>query len=294
MALDSFGPAAPWRWLQQAAALLRAQPRVLGGATALLLAVALVPSLVQAAPVGGLAATGAGAGACCCRCCCFRPRWPVSYRVVHALVQGGPVRPSALFAAFGDAPTLRRMVIANLLFVSGSLLLVARAAVAFGGEALLQFLRELSALAAGREATAAACRRRCCRWWWRCCCSAPRWSARRAGLRRAGAGRAPAAGGDRRVLARHRAQLRRAAAVLRAGRRCSASSPSCWWSLVAVLLGTLLSLLSPSLAPLLVLLLSLVLVLAMYALLFTFFYFAWRELFAVRAAATAPVHQIAA
>ena len=49
MSSQSFGPVAPWRWLQQATALLRAHPRVITGATALLLAVALVPSVVQLA-----------------------------------------------------------------------------------------------------------------------------------------------------------------------------------------------------------------------------------------------------
>jgi hypothetical protein len=44
-------PTAPWRWLQQATVLLRAQPRVIGGATALLMAVALAPSVVQLALV---------------------------------------------------------------------------------------------------------------------------------------------------------------------------------------------------------------------------------------------------
>src|SRR6187402_1565324 len=120
MALDRFGPAAPWRWLQQSTALLRTHPRALGGATALLLAVALVPSLVQVA-LAGAAPQLAQLLAVLLSLLLYPPAVAGFYRVVHALVQGTPVLPSALFAAFGDAPALRRMVIANLLFVSGSL-----------------------------------------------------------------------------------------------------------------------------------------------------------------------------
>ena len=291
MARDSFGPAAPWRWLQQAAALLRAHPRELGGTTAMLLAVALAPSLLQAA-LSAASPQLAQALAVVLSLLLYPPAVAGFYRVVHALVQGVPVRPSALFAVFGDAPALRRMVIANLLFVSGSLLLVATLAWAFGGEALLQFLRELSALQPGAKQLPPL---------------PPGVLPLVVVLLLFGAALVSAQGLAFAELALgSRAPLPAIAAALRLTARNFGALLLFYVpvavlgflafmlvALVAVLLGTLLSLLSPSLAPVLVLVLSLVLVLAMYALLFTFFYFAWRELFA-DAPPPPPLHQIAA
>jgi hypothetical protein len=291
MAFDNFGPSAPWRWLQQAAALLRAHPRELGGATSLLLAVALAPSLVQAA----LASAAPGLAqllAVLLSLLLYPPAVAGFFRVVHALVQGVPTQPSALFAAFGDGPTLRRMVIANLLFISASLFMVGLLAWAFGGEALMQFLRELSALQPGAKELP----------------PLPRgvlplvvalllFGAALVSVQ--GLAFAELALGQRPPLAAIGTALRTTArnfgalllfyvpvAVL-------AFLMFMLVALVAVLLGTLLSLLSPSLAPVLVLVMSLLLALVMYALLFTFFYFAWRELFG-GAAPPPAVHEIAA
>ena len=269
MAPDRFGPAAPWRWLQQAAALLRAQPRVLGGATALLLSVALVPSLVQVA-LSGASPQFAQVLAVLLSLLLYPPAVAGFFRVVHALVQGAPVQPSALFAAYGDAPALRRMVIANLLFVSGSLLVVTTLAWAFGGEELLQFLRELSALQPGAKQLPAL---------------PPGVLPLVVALLLFGAALVSAQGlafaelalGGRPPLAAIGAALRVTArnfgALLLFYVPVAVLGFLAFMlvALVAVLLGTLLAMLSPSLGPLLVLLLSLVLVLVMYALLFTFF-----------------------
>jgi hypothetical protein len=293
MALDNFGPAAPWRWLQQAVALLRAQPRVLGGATALLLSVALVPSLVQVA-LSAAAPQFAQLLAVLLSLLLYPPAVAGFYRVVHALAQGTPVLPSALFAAFGDAPALRRMVIANLLFVSGSLLVVSALVWLLGGEALLQFLREVAALQPGAKQLPA---------------PPPGVLPLVVALLLFGAALVSAQGLAFAELALGaRAPLAAIAAALRLTARNFGALLLFYVpvavlgflafmlvALVAVLLGTLLSVLSPSLAPLLVLLLSLVLMLAMYALLFSFFYFAWRELFAdTPPPPPSAVHQIAA
>ena len=217
---------------------------------------------------------------------------PGYYRIVHALAQGQPMQPSALFAAFGDAATLRRMVVANLLFVSGSLALVAALAWAFGGEALLQFLRELSALQPGAKQLPPL---------------PPGVLPLVVVLMLFGAALVSVQGLAFAELALgRRPPLAAIAAALRTTARNFGALLLFYVpvavlgflifmlvALVAVLLGTLLSLLSPSLAPVLVLALSLLLVLAMYALLFTFFYFAWRELFD-SAPPPLPVHQIAA
>ena len=291
MAVDSFGPAAPWRWLQQATALLRARPRIMAGATALLLAVALAPSVVQLALASASPAL-AQVLALLLSLLLYPPAVGGYFRRVHARANGAEPAPSGLFSIFSDAPAVRRLVVSNLVFVSGALLLVSALTWLLGGEALLQFLQAMTAVKPGGKLPALP----------------PGALPLVLALLLLGAALVTAQGlAYAEVALGQRAPLAAIGAALRATLRNYGVLLLFYVpvvvlgfllfmlvALAAVLLGSLLALLSAALAPLVVLLCSLLVAIALYALLFTFFYFAWRELFDVPAPPPEPVHRIAA
>jgi hypothetical protein len=289
---EAFGPIAPWRWLQQATALLRAHPRTIAGATAQLLAVALSPSIVQL----GLASASpqlAQVLALLLSLLLYPPAVGGYFRVLDALAQGRGDAPPTLFAIFGDARAVRRLVLCNLVFASGALLVVSLLAWALGGDALMAFLQQLSTLKPGATKLPPL---------------PPGALPLVVSLLLFGAGLVSAQGLAYVELAlAERAPLAAIAAALRATLRNYGVLLLFYIpvavlgflvfmlvALAAVLLGSLLSLLSTALAPIVVLACGLLLALAMYALLFTFFYFAWRELFGQPPPPAAPVHEIAA
>jgi hypothetical protein len=285
----------PWRWLQQAIALLRAKPRAMIGATSLLMAVALAPSVVQlalAAAAPGLAQLLSVAMAVLL----YPPVVAGYFRLLHLLAEGGDAPPSAIFAVFNDGATVRRMILANLILVSGSLLLVTLLVSLLGGESLLQFMQALRPgmkqlpplppgmlpllvvllIVGAALATAQAF----------------------AQARIALSGRAPlpAIGDALLATARNFGVL----LMFYVPISVFAFLAFMLVALVAVLVGGALGAIVPALAPVLasmvILVFALLLVLAMYALMFGFFYFAWRELFAGALPPPAPPtqHEIAA
>jgi hypothetical protein len=271
-------PMTPWRWLQQAAALLRSRPRAIGGATSLLLAVALAPSVVEALlmPVS----PGLAQGLMVALSVLLYPPVVAGYfRLLHLLAQGAQLPASTVFAVFKDGRTVRRMILANLIFVCGSLLLVSTAFFALGGEALLAWFREVSVAAQAGAKT----------------------------LAPIPAGAFPlivvlmlfaAAMVTIQALASALIALSGRAPLPAIGHAIAATARSfgllllfyvpisvfaflafMFVALSAALVGAALGALVPALAPAVVLVASVVVALAMYALLFCFFYFAWRELF---------------
>ena len=287
---EAFGPIAPWRWLQQATALLRAHPRAIAGATAQLLAVALSPSIVQLA-LASASPQLAQVLALLLSLLLYPPAVGGYFRVLDALARGDA--PPTLFAIFGDARAVRRLVLCNLVFASGALLVVSLLAWALGGDALMAFLQQLSTLKPGATKLPPL---------------PPGALPLVVSLLLFGAGLVSAQGLAYVELAlAERAPLAAIAAALRATLRNYGVLLLFYIpvavlgflvfmlvALAAVLLGSLLSLLSAALAPIVVLACGLLLALAMYALLFAFFYFAWRELFGQPLPPAAPVHEIAA
>jgi hypothetical protein len=289
-------PIAPWRWLQQAAVLVRTQPRVIIGATALLMAVALAPSVLQLA-LDGASPALAQVLALLLSLLLYPPAVAGYYRVLHAVAQGQQPPPSAVFAVFGDGAAVRRMVIANLIFVSGALLVLTLMAWAFGGEALMTWFQQVSALQPGARQIPAL----------------PSGALPlvvavllfgAALLSAQGLAYAELALGPRPPLPAIAAALR---LVLRHfGLLLLFYVPAAVLGflafmlvvLVAVLLGTMLAVVSAALPAMLILVMCLLLAMAMYALMFAFFYFAWRELLGEDmpppVAPAAPPHQIAA
>jgi len=288
------GPLTPWRWLQQAIALVGAHPRAITGATSLLLAVALAPSVVQLA-LDEASPRLAQLLAVLMYLLLYPPAVAGYYRVVHQLAQGAQPAPGAVFAVFGDGAAVRRMVIANLIFACGASLVVLGLFSLFGGEAMLQFMQQLATLQPGAKQLPAL----------------PSGALPLAvALLLFGAALGTAQGlayselalGPRPVLAAIGAALRLLARHF--GVLLLFYVPVAVFgflgfmlvALVAALLGTLLSVLSAALAPMLVLAAGLLVAMALYALLFCFFYFAWRELLGEVAPPPPPppTHQIAA
>jgi hypothetical protein len=269
-------PTAPWRWLQQATVLLRAQPRVIGGATALLMAVALAPSVVQLALVSASPAL-AQALALLLSLLIYPPAVAGYYRVLHAVAQGQQPLPSAVFSVFSDGVAVRRMVIANLIFVCSALLLLMLMAWALGGEALMAWFQQVTALQPGATSVPALPGGALPLAVAVLLLGAALVSAQGLAYAELALGARPplpAIGAALRLVARHFGLLLLfylPAAVM-------GFLAFMLVALVAVLLGTMLAVVSAALPSLLILLMSLLLAMAMYALMFAFFYFAWREL----------------
>ena len=293
---QAFGPITPWRWLQQATGLLRTQPRVMLGATSLLLAVALAPSVVQLA-LWGASPQLAQWLSVLMSLLLYPPVVAGYYRVVHAAAQGAQPPPSAIFAVFSDAATVRRMIIANLILISGILLVFSLLFWAFGGEELLGFLQQLSQLQPGAKNLPTPPDAMLPLTVVLLLLGAALITAQGLAYAELALGSRPplaAIGAALRLLGRHFWLLLLfyiPIAVL-------GFLVFMFVVLVAMLLGMALAVAYPPLAPLLMLVASLGLALVMYALVFTFFYFAWREWLgdATTPASPppAPTHHIAA
>ena len=194
---------------------------------------------------------------------------------------------------FGDRQAVRQLILANLIIASGALLVVSLLAHALGGDALIAFLQELSALKPGTKRLPAL---------------PPGALPLVVSLLIFGAALVSAQGLAYAELALgRRGPLAAIGAALRTTLRNFGALLLFYVPvvvlgfllfmlvlLVAMLIGSMLSLLSAAFAPAVVLACSLLLALLMYALLFTFFYYAWRELFGEVPPAPVPVHQIAA
>jgi hypothetical protein len=284
----------PWRWLQQATALLRARPRALLGATSLLLAVALAPSVLQLA-LAGLSPAFAQVLSVLMSLLVYPPAVAGYYRLLHALVQGGNPAPSSLFAVFNDGACVRRMIIANIIIVCGALLFFSLLFWAFGGEQILGFLRQLAALQPGAKdlptppaaivpLTVVVM-----------LFGAAMMTVQGLVFAELALGWRPplsAIGSALRTTARHFGLL----LLFYVPVSVLAFLGFMFVALTAALFGAALGLLAPALGSLVVIMASLLVALLLYALLFSFFYFAWRELSGEAPPPSAPdaQHEIAA
>jgi len=272
---------APYRWLGEAFAMCRAQPRVVFGAASLLMLVALLPSMLQLlleAVLHPSVAVGWALQALfsVVSLMVFPPMVGGFYRLVHALHEGKQANAMDMFAVFQDAGAARRLIVTNLVFILISIVVLLGLAAAFGGEELLGFLRAMAMLQPGATEmppfpdglltlmavllivalvimTAQGL----------------------ATAQVAVSGAAPFAA----TGAGFGAALRNIGAFLLFYLPLAvvALVVALVFVLVAVLVGAMLSVVNPMLAAVLVAPLSLLLVLLMYALMFTFFYHAWRD-----------------
>jgi hypothetical protein len=288
---------APYRWLGEALAMCRAQPRVLSGAASLLLLVALLPSMLQVVLETALRPSINGQLALqaffsLLSLVLFPPAVGGFYRLAHCLHAGRPANAFDLFAVYRDAGAARQLIVTNLIFVVASLVLLLGLALAVGGEPLLEFLRAMATLKPGATGlppfpdgllplvavlliiavvilTAQ--------------------GLAMAHVAISGAPPLPAIGAGFGVALRNIGALLLFCLPL----AVVALVVVLAFAVVAVLVGAMLSVINPMLAALLIVPVSMVLVLLVYALMFTFFYHAWRDTLA-STEAVQDDHQIVA
>jgi hypothetical protein len=286
------GLVAPWRWLQQAVTLLLAHPRALLGGAAMLVAMALLPSVIAAVLAPLLSAGGAQAAGVLASLLLYPPAAGGYLRLLHARQSGQDAPGGTLFGLFADGPAARRLVIGNLLLVSGFMLAIALLAFALDGESLLEYLRQLSLLKPGGTPPAL-----------------PGGALPFAialllsgvyMLATQGLAYAELALGARQPLAAIGAAL--AASARHFALLLMFFLPAMFLgflafmlvALAAILLAAMLAAVSAILGKLVVAACTVALMTSMYALLFAFYYFAWRELFGTPVPPAEPPHRIAA
>lgn len=296
MTVNTVSLGSPFRWLAEAFAMCRAHTRVLFGAASMLLFVAALPSVAQMLVEAALQPSAGTRGLIqavftLIALLAFPPVVGGFYRLVHALHEGRPAHARDLFALFQDGPAAIRLIVTNLIFVAVSLLVIVGLAAVVGGEELFEFLRAAAVLKPGATelppvpdgmlilisvlsilglvimtaqglATAEV----------------------------AVTGRAPLAA----AAAGFKLALRNLGTLLLFYLPVAVIAFIVFMilALVAALVGGMLSLVSPALAAVLLLPLALLFVLVVYALMFTFFYHAWRDTLGAGGEAP-PEHQIA-
>jgi hypothetical protein len=293
----SVGLGAPFRWLAEAFAMCRNHARILFGAASMLMLVALLPSLAQLLVEAALQPSPTSSAMIqvmftLVSLFLFPPVVGGFYRIVHALHEGRAAHAFDLFSVFQDAAATRSLIVTNLIFVLASVVVIIGLAYAFGGQPLFDFLRAASTLQPGATelpplpegllalflamailmiviATAQ-------------------------GLATpavAVSGLSPLAA----VAEAFKLALRNSAVFLLFYLPMSVLGFIVFmvFALVAVLIGAVLSLANPILAAALLAPVTLAMVLVLYALMFTFFYHAWRDLSGL-ASGPLPDHQIAA
>jgi hypothetical protein len=154
MSIKTVRLGAPYRWLGESVSLCRAHPRVLFGAASLLMLVALLPTLLQllleAALKPSITVMWVLQGVfTVIALVAFPPIVGGFYRITHALREGRSANALDLFAVFQDGVAARQLIVTNLVFVLLSIVLLLGLAYAFGGQDLIEFLRAMSALQPG-------------------------------------------------------------------------------------------------------------------------------------------------
>lgn len=142
------GLATPYRWLSEALRLCRANLSLFLVAASTMLLIALLPALLISAGVLPRSVS-VQAGVYVLFSLVLLP--PVTggfYRLADAAQRGQPVRPAQIFDVIGDGPAFARLVLVNLLFSLLLLFGVVMPLAAIGGEPMLEWLRQISTLPA--------------------------------------------------------------------------------------------------------------------------------------------------
>ena len=131
MQTKAMGPGAGWRWLAAAVNLGRNNPKALFGAAALMMGVALLPSLLQVAAIeiAGPENVQLSMAVALIATLALMLVFPLLLagflRVVHAVESGQPTRATALFDAFRAGHGRGRVIGIGMLLLAVYLLLVA-------------------------------------------------------------------------------------------------------------------------------------------------------------------------
>jgi len=130
---------APFAWLTASVESLRTDPGTLFGATALLVAVALVPTLVQQVALRILPSTTIGTALAIQAVfslflmVVFPPVAGGYFRILRARARGHPARATDVFALFQEPAAARRMIATGLIFTAIYVAAVFAANLATGG-----------------------------------------------------------------------------------------------------------------------------------------------------------------
>ena len=290
----------PYRWLAEALALCRQHPAAFMGAASVMLVVGLLPTILQRVAASFLPQT-LMLQALVYSLFSLLLLPPITggfYRLAHAARQGKAVTMFDLFNVLSDGPAARRLVGTNLAFFFLLLLCVAAPVMALGGPELVAYLSALGNLQQGAT-------------------QLPTMPAGLAPLL-VGAALVTLVINTAKELAMAQASLaeRSPLAATGDGFKVALRHAGAFvlfyvpvallallgfmaFALVAVLIGAVLSLISPMLSYLLIVPVAVAVGLAYYAIVFAFFYHAWRDTLAPdglekESTAEPPAHQIEA
>lgn len=159
MTTRTMGPAAGWRWLLNAVNLGGGNPRAVMGGAALLLVVALVPTVVQLLVQNVFGVTGVGVMTALMgfsvvySLLVMGPLFAGYLRVLHASETGQPTRAAAIFDAFGPGQGAGRVIGVLLGLILIGLALFGAVAAAFGGDFFSQLASVFMALESAEPGT---------------------------------------------------------------------------------------------------------------------------------------------
>lgn len=148
MTARTVGMGAPFRWLMKSLDVGRRQPRALMGGFAILMAIALVPSVIQIAVQYGMqpspsAMVAVYGAVMLLSLVLMPPLFAGGFRLIHACETGQPASATDVLAGYRDMPTAVRMVLTGLLLSVTYLAIAALLLLLPGG----QFFGELMAVA---------------------------------------------------------------------------------------------------------------------------------------------------
>jgi hypothetical protein len=147
--MSTFSFRAPYRWLGEAGALLRRNPGAIVGGSGLLLAIALLPSVLQL--LLQRAAPGAGGSAASVvfsllGLVLMPPALGGFFRLIQSVDRGTAAAPSQVTAMFRDGPVALRLIACNALFALLTLAVLAGLVALVGSDELLGYVRQLASI----------------------------------------------------------------------------------------------------------------------------------------------------
>jgi len=148
----------PFRWLTEALALCRLQPRPIFGAAALLMVAILLPSLIELSVVAAFnpsasVSLGIQLVGALISIVLFPPLFGGYYRMVDAIVGGRPASSTDVFAVYGDANRAWRLIFTSLTFLVIAIIVFGGLAFAAGAGYLIDLFKAAMTATPGQPPT---------------------------------------------------------------------------------------------------------------------------------------------
>jgi len=149
---------APFGWLADALALCRSRVRLLIGAAALVMAALLLPSLVELLMIAALhpsetVVLGIQLVGVLFSVLAFPPLFGGYFRMVDATVGGRPASPLDVFAVYRDAESAWRLILTSLAFLVIAIIVFGGLAVAAGASYLIELFKVIMTATPGQAPT---------------------------------------------------------------------------------------------------------------------------------------------